>query len=810
MMKIPEMVKIIAELLSTNKYALAVAWLFTVGVPIITFFVSRLNKKEKKAVRKSKEDSNLQRPSRNLYTYTLSTTIPNTGRLIGRDKDVIRIQNLLAEHFIVSVKAEGGVGKTAVAIQIANTIKTRIIKEDTGLFRHIAWITSTGNLKKDLTMLNIPAGNQSLTLEEKYQSVLDYLQGTPTFLVIDNMDEPLTGEEVDQLNTVAGKTTILITTRADIPNIKKYSLESLDMDSSLILFYSLYKGHDNLKINQIKKQEVFIYARSIIEKVDFNTLLVELIGKMAHVEGWKLDDLWNILENDNNGQDSLFVIDTDHAKSHHRSRETMLEQLGKLYEISKLSKQQIELMSFIILFPAEHSIFLDVFKWAGFMEGKINNLEELRARGWIERNDMGYLIHSLVKVSIEQQCRGTFDERRYENLIDKLSDTSSYISKTMAYTSLRERLIVPETICRLLIANGSEKYNTLVLLNNIAIEYEKQGMYEEALENNHKVLDIKERVLGKDHLSTATAYNNIALVYCDQGMYEDALKYCKKALVIREKVLGTSHPDTATIYNNIAEVYRFQGRFKDALTYYEKALEIRQVALGKDNPDTAETCNNIAGVYQDLNMYEDALKYYIRALTICKTVLGEDHPDTATTYNNIAMIYDAMGKNKEAQEYFEKSLAIRKKVLRKGHPYIAATYNNMAVSYYHQGRYKESLEYYEKSLKYQEKEKGEDHPDVAKTHSNIAVVYAAQGLSKDALEHYIKALVTFETVLGVDHPLTAVTYYNIGALFAKMGDNNKAKDYLQKALPVLENTLGPEHLYTLQAKEKMAYVRDKL
>ena len=804
------MVNKIAELLSTNNYALAVAWFFTVGVPIITFLVSRLNRTKKKAVGELTEDSNLQRPPREQYTYTLSTTIPNAGRLIGRDKDIINIQNLLAEHFMVSVKAEGGVGKTAVAIQIANAIKTKLIKDNTGRFRHIAWITSTGNLKKDLAMLNIPTGNQSLTLEKKYQSVLDYLQDTPTFLVVDNMDEPLTGEEIDQLNTVAGKTTILITTRADIPNIKKYSLKSLDMDSSLILFYSLYKEGDNLELDQIKKREDSIYAKRIIEKVEFNALLLELVGKMAYVEGWKLDNLWNTLENDNNGQDSIFVINTDHAKSHHRNRDTMLAQLGKLYEISKLSKQQIELMSFIILFPAEHSIFLDVFKWAGFMEGKINNLEELRVRGWIERNDTGYLVHTLVKGSIEQQCRVTFDERRYKYLIDKLSDTSSYISKTMAYTALRERFIVSETICRLLIANGSEKYNTIVLLNNIAIEYENQGMYEEALEYNHKVLDIKEKVLGKDHLSTAIAYNNIALAYCNQGMYEDALKYCKKALVIREKVLGTNHPDTATVYNNIAEVYRFQGRFKEALTYYEKALEIRQIALGKDHPDTAETCNNIAGVYQDLNRYEDALKYFKRALTICKAALGEDHPDTATTYNNIAIVYDALGKNRKAQEYFEKSLAIRKKVLREGHPYIIATYNNMAVSYNHQGRYKEALEYYEKSLKYQEQEKGENHPDVAKTYCNIAAVYDAQGLYKDAMEHYINALVIFEKVFGVEHILTAVTYCNIGALFAEMGDNNKAKDYLQKALPVLENTLGPEHLYTVQAKEKMEYVRDKL
>lgn len=305
---IPEMINKIVYLLSTNKYALAVAWLFTVGLPIITFLVSRLNRIKTKTIEKSTEESILQRIPKELNTYTLSTTIPAASRLIGRDKDIINIQNLLADHSIVSVKAEGGVGKTAVAIQIANEIKSKLTKDDLGLFQHIAWITSTGNLKKDLTMLNIPVGKAAQTLEEKYQLILNYLQSTPTFLVIDNMDVPLTGEEIDQLNTVAGKTTILITTRADIPNIKKYSLENLNIDSSLLLFYSFYKEGENLKIDQIKKREDSIYAINIIEKIGFNALFVELIGKMAYVEGWKLDNLWNTLEKDNNDQDSVFVI----------------------------------------------------------------------------------------------------------------------------------------------------------------------------------------------------------------------------------------------------------------------------------------------------------------------------------------------------------------------------------------------------------------------------------------------------------------------------------------------------------------------
>ena len=51
----------------------------------------------------------------------------------------------------------------------------------------------------------------------------------------------------------------------------------------------------------------------------------------------------------------------------------------------------------------------------------------------------------------------------------------------------------------------------------------------------------------------ATTYNNMAIVYNDQGKYDEALAMYEKALSIRLKKLGDDHPeDVATTYNNMA------------------------------------------------------------------------------------------------------------------------------------------------------------------------------------------------------------------------------------------------------------------
>ena len=46
--------------------------------------------------------------------------------------------------------------------------------------------------------------------------------------------------------------------------------------------------------------------------------------------------------------------------------------------------------------------------------------------------------------------------------------------------------------------------------------------------------------------------NNLAVLYGKRGKYKEAEPLCKRALEIREKVLGKDHPDVAKQLNNLA------------------------------------------------------------------------------------------------------------------------------------------------------------------------------------------------------------------------------------------------------------------
>ena len=366
---------------------------------------------------------------------SMLTDIPPSVNLIGRDKDIEAIFGLLEQHDIVSIYAYGGIGKTAIARKIINEVK-RGVTSGKSPYKHVAWLMSTGNLKSDLTVLNLPFVNEKNTQEEKYQQVRIFLQSTPTFLVIDNIDSPLSSDELEKLNTIVGQTKVLITARADIEYVEKYSLNELDSEDALVLFYWHFTKK-KMAIDKIKERTDCHYAEKIVEAATRNALFIELIGKMAYEDYWTLERLWESLCKDVFGLDSRYPI----QYVAHGDDGKLLEHIRMLYKITNLPERQKEIMSFIALFPSERSIFFDVFKWAGFEDDNVDNLGELQKRGWIERGDEGYLIHTLVKGSVEkQQVKKTFDEERYGTLIDELANKCQYMRDNMVYTKVREFL----------------------------------------------------------------------------------------------------------------------------------------------------------------------------------------------------------------------------------------------------------------------------------------------------------------------------------------------------------------------------------
>jgi tetratricopeptide (TPR) repeat protein len=359
---------------------------------------------------------------------------------------------------------------------------------------------------------------------------------------------------------------------------------------------------------------------------------------------------------------------------------------------------------------------------------------------------------------------------------------------------------------------------------------QQAGKWEEAVQAAQELLDLRQKMQGKDHWEVADARWQVealrvvqrqskalqreyaSLPECQQqadaligrGRYREAQPILETVLEVSRKVLGEEHPFTGRSYNNVAFSLDKQGKYVAAEASYRKGLAINRKLLGEDHPDTATNYNNVAFVLREQGKYAVAEEGFAKALAIRRKVLGEEHPATAKSYNNVAANLESQGKYREAEEGYRKALDIKRRVLGEEHPDTAFSYNNVASNLQAQGKYTAAAEGFRKALAIRRKVLGEEHPDTADSYGNLAFNLNAQGQLAAAEETYQKALAIRRKVLGEEHPDTADSYGNLALNLASQGKYAAAEEGYRKALAISRKVLGEEHPDTASSYNNVA------
>ncbi len=601
------------------------------------------------------------------------TPIPRVNHevgLVGRDNIKKSIQELLKRNGSrVLVCGLGGIGKTAVMQYLCNDIKAE--------GKYVAWIKCGNSLKEDLLHLRmglrIP---QSDNADIAYKKIITELSTNRVFsdnffLFLDNLYRFLTVEELEILNRL--QIHVMVTSRFNHYYFDSFSLYGLDQKSALDMFYGYY-----LEGQKDKTRNYEDAALKIIRSVNNHTLLIELLAKAACERGGTLEDFWYNLKNR-----GIFDVFTLNLNTKHDKNQTIEEYITSLFGISGLTVTQQHILKLFTILTPEKEIYYKICEWAAFDMAEMDHLVDL---GWLEQGGLenGYHIHQIVRDSLTRQLAKRGEQVRleeYGELLDKVADTSNYLSVALTYEIVKERIVLPEDIANHLVniyqtdREPDKKLSVKVgaLFNNLAEVYYRQGFYEKALDYYRKALSIRELILGNEHPDTAHTYNNLASIFNNLGKYEEALKYCHMAFDIQKRMLGDEHPETALTYNNLASIFNNLGKYEEALKYCHMAFDIQKRMLGDEHPETALTYNNLASIFNNLGKYEEALECCDMASAIQERVLKKNHPDLAYTYNNLASIFNNLGEREKALEYCEKALTILEHSFAPGHPYTALT-----------------------------------------------------------------------------------------------------------------------------------------
>jgi predicted ATPase/class 3 adenylate cyclase len=399
----------------------------------------------------------------------------------------------------------------------------------------------------------------------------------------------------------------------------------------------------------------------------------------------------------------------------------------------------------------------------------------VKNRIWKDLDELNYIFtHILIKDIIYQ--------RMLTEKLQKLHQTAAEAMEIVFADKLDENA---EEI--------AQHFKKGKLIIKAADYYDKAGcwfkdkyVFDKAEENLNKALQIREAVLGAEHLDTASTINNLALVYFDQSKYDRAESLYIRTLEIIEKTLGREHPKAIELLHCLAGLYASQGKFEQAELLFMKTLDIGEKVLGKEHPNIAVFMSNLATLSYQQGKNEQAESLFMRALVIGEKVLGKEHLRMASFMNNFALVYCKYAKYDKSLSLCLKALEIREKVLGKEHPETAFSLSTLGMIYVDIKRYSEAEPLYQRALEIWESKLGIEHVYTALALNNLAGLYDNQGRYDQAEPNYLRALEIRENKLGMQHPDTIETLEGIIELYEKTGETDKAKEY-QARLDEIEN-----------------------
>jgi len=343
-----------------------------------------------------------------------------------------------------------------------------------------------------------------------------------------------------------------------------------------------------------------------------------------------------------------------------------------------------------------------------------------------------------------------------------------------------------------------------VVRSAVARAYHSLGLYEQSHPHWARALELRQRILGPEHLTTIITMNNLASNHYSRGMYDQGRQLEEESLAILRRVHGAEHPTTLTTMSNLAANLHGQGKYQEAQKLFQECLKLKRRLLEPDDFGTTATMGNLAVNLQEQGRYEEAQKLNEEALEIQRRVLGPEHPSTLITMGNLAETLNRQRKYQEAQKLHEHVLKTRRRVLGPDHHDTLAAVHNLAANLDDLGQVDKAQEIYSQLVEDTRRVLGAQHPSTIMALSNLATAFTGQGRYDKAQANYEQALAASRKTLGTDHPASIRILKNLARSLYLQEKYQEAGTIYQEAFEINRRLHGERHIETLGAKLSLA------
>ncbi|MBL8946900.1 MAG: serine/threonine protein kinase, partial [Myxococcales bacterium] len=287
---------------------------------------------------------------------------------------------------------------------------------------------------------------------------------------------------------------------------------------------------------------------------------------------------------------------------------------------------------------------------------------------------------------------------------------------------------------------------------------------------------------GGDELLEAGLLSGVGLLQFREGQFDEARRGDELALEIRARLLGREHPLVAASHNNLGSDLWMLGRYGDAEAQLREAIAIHEAIAGPDHPRLAASLDNLGALLAESGDHAQARPLIERALRIRERALSPNHPSLADTLVNLGALHVALSDDDGALALFERARDIIERGSGPDHPSMATCLSNLGGVQLDRGDYDAAEASYTRALDIYAHNLGDDHVKVGLTLANLGEVQRLRGRLGEAAVSLARAVDLVEAGLGPEHPRLAFPVGRLGLTRLEQGDAAEAVVLLGRAL----------------------------
>lgn len=194
-------------------------------------------------------------------------------------------------------------------------------------------------------------------------------------------------------------------------------------------------------------------------------------------------------------------------------------------------------------------------------------------------------------------------------------------------------------------------------LSGEVVKLFSQSKFDDALPLAQKVIAIREKELGKNHVTVAQAWRNLAYVQFRREKLKEAEKAFSNAFEIYEKNQPLSPSDEKVFVDILETAAIYEANDLDIIGAQKKlvrAVELREKINGRESQETANALLKLGQVYQLEGNYEKSAPVLLRSLDISTKKTGKIEGQSEETYRTAYCALSKLDKTDEKTQLQER------------------------------------------------------------------------------------------------------------------------------------------------------------